>query len=38
MLDEFLKYGNGDFDHEVIQSMFCLHGVSVTVVSDLFLA
>jgi len=38
MLDEFLKYSDGDFDHEIIQCMFCLHGVSVTVVPDLFLA
>jgi hypothetical protein len=30
MLDEFLKDVSGDFDHEIIQCMFCLYGISVT--------
>jgi len=31
MMDQFLKYNTGDADHEVIQCMFCLFGISVSV-------
>ena len=31
MMDQFLKYNTGDVDHEVIQCMFCLFGISVSV-------
>ena len=31
MMDQFLKYNTGDWDHEVLQCMFCLFGISVSV-------
>ena len=34
MIDQFLKYNTGDADHEVIQCMFCLFGISVSVFSQ----
>lgn len=35
MMDQFLKYNTGDADHEVIQCMLCLFGISVSVSSSL---
>ena len=31
MMDQYLKYNTGDWDHEVLQCMFCLFGISVSV-------
>ena len=31
MMDQFLKYNTGDWDHEALQCMFCLFGISVSV-------
>jgi hypothetical protein len=31
MMDQFLKYNTGDYDHEVIQCLFCLYAISVSV-------
>ena len=35
MMDQFLKYNTGESDHEVIQCMFCLFGISVSVFASL---
>ena len=36
MMDQFLKYNTGDADHEVLQCMFCLFGISVSVSPGVF--
>lgn len=36
MMDQFLKYHTDDIDNEVIQCMFCLFGISVSVSSSNF--
>jgi hypothetical protein len=33
MMDQFLKYNTGEWDHEILQCMFCLFGISVSVYS-----
>ena len=31
MMDQFLKYNTGEWDQEILQCMYCLYGISVSV-------